>query len=160
MQYSGQYYHNDYGMDPNGYYDPKQSNYYENMGYQHGADYQDVYMPSNNNMQSDSGCENFGYPQYFEAANAHQQHVPNIAPAHPMQHNAMPPTGAGGQNFVHGPQTYHQSINAAAAAAAAAGGTGVVVGPLATMENSNSSSDFNFLSNLANDFAPEYYQLS
>lgn len=29
-----------------------------------------------------------------------------------------------------------------------------------SMENSNSSSDFNFLSNLANDFAPEYYQLS
>ncbi|XP_034487262.1 homeotic protein proboscipedia isoform X4 [Drosophila innubila] len=28
------------------------------------------------------------------------------------------------------------------------------------LENSNSSSDFNFLSNLANDFAPEYYQLS
>lgn len=28
------------------------------------------------------------------------------------------------------------------------------------MDNSNSSSDFNFLSNLANDFAPEYYQLS
>lgn len=29
------------------------------------------------------------------------------------------------------------------------------------MENSNeNSSDFNFLSNLANDFAPEYYQLS
>lgn len=27
-------------------------------------------------------------------------------------------------------------------------------------ENSNSSADFNFLSNLANDFAPEYYQLS
>lgn len=27
-------------------------------------------------------------------------------------------------------------------------------------DNSNSSSDFNFLSNLANDFAPEYYQLS
>ncbi|KAK3907488.1 Homeotic protein proboscipedia [Frankliniella fusca] len=26
-------------------------------------------------------------------------------------------------------------------------------------DNSNSSSDFNFLSNLANDFAPEYYQL-
>lgn len=29
-----------------------------------------------------------------------------------------------------------------------------------TGENSNSSADFNFLSNLANDFAPEYYQLS
>lgn len=28
------------------------------------------------------------------------------------------------------------------------------------VENSNSSSDFNFLSNLANDFVPEYYQLS
>ena len=32
--------------------------------------------------------------------------------------------------------------------------------PQAAAENSNSSSDFNFLSNLANDFAPEYYQLS
>lgn len=31
---------------------------------------------------------------------------------------------------------------------------------LTSAENSNSSSDFNFLSNLANDFAPEYYQLS
>ena len=30
----------------------------------------------------------------------------------------------------------------------------------ASADNSNSSSDFNFLSNLANDFAPEYYQLS
>ncbi|KAI9577271.1 hypothetical protein GQX74_012980 [Glossina fuscipes] len=28
------------------------------------------------------------------------------------------------------------------------------------IENSNSSSDFNFLSNLANEFVPEYYQLS
>ncbi|KAM7360170.1 homeobox proposcipedia isoform 3-T3 [Cochliomyia hominivorax] len=28
------------------------------------------------------------------------------------------------------------------------------------VDNSNSSSDFNFLSNLANDFVPEYYQLS
>ncbi|KAL1132721.1 hypothetical protein AAG570_010673, partial [Ranatra chinensis] len=30
----------------------------------------------------------------------------------------------------------------------------------AQSENSNSSSDFNFLTNLANDFGPEYYQLS
>ncbi|XP_017130902.1 homeotic protein proboscipedia isoform X2 [Drosophila elegans] len=37
-----------------------------------------------------------------------------------------------------------------------AAGTGTAIGGL---ENSNSS-DFNFLSNLANDFAPEYYQLS
>ncbi|XP_063874192.1 neurogenic protein mastermind-like [Scylla paramamosain] len=36
------------------------------------------------------------------------------------------------------------------------GGTG---GSTAPSENSNSS-DFNFLTNLANDFAPEYYQLS
>ncbi|KAH8347348.1 hypothetical protein KR059_009571 [Drosophila kikkawai] len=42
------------------------------------------------------------------------------------------------------------SNNGANAAGAAIGG----------LENSNSSSDFNFLSNLANDFAPEYYQLS
>lgn len=33
-------------------------------------------------------------------------------------------------------------------------------GAIGGLENSNSSSDFNFLSNLANDFAPEYYQLS
>lgn len=39
---------------------------------------------------------------------------------------------------------------------AVAAGGGAIVG----LENSNSSSDFNFLSNLANDFAPEYYQLS
>ncbi|KYN32136.1 Homeotic protein proboscipedia [Trachymyrmex septentrionalis] len=32
--------------------------------------------------------------------------------------------------------------------------------PPPSADNSNSSSDFNFLSNLANDFAPEYYQLS
>lgn len=32
--------------------------------------------------------------------------------------------------------------------------------PTQSVDNSNSSSDFNFLSNLANDFAPEYYQLS
>ncbi|XP_026850488.1 homeotic protein proboscipedia isoform X2 [Drosophila persimilis] len=37
-----------------------------------------------------------------------------------------------------------------------AGGAAAISG----LENSNSSSDFNFLSNLANDFAPEYYQLS
>ncbi|XP_044252199.1 homeotic protein proboscipedia isoform X1 [Drosophila takahashii] len=50
------------------------------------------------------------------------------------------PTGQG-QGFVNNGST--------AAGAAAIGG----------LENSNSS-DFNFLSNLANDFAPEYYQLS
>ncbi|XP_033310750.1 homeotic protein proboscipedia [Bombus bifarius] len=32
--------------------------------------------------------------------------------------------------------------------------------PPQSADNSNSSSDFNFLTNLANDFAPEYYQLS
>lgn len=33
--------------------------------------------------------------------------------------------------------------------------------PMTNMENSNSSSEFNFLSNLANEFStPEYYQLS
>ena len=40
------------------------------------------------------------------------------------------------------------------------GGTNAAVQPQPQADNSNSSSDFNFLSNLANDFAPEYYQLS
>ncbi|XP_053636105.1 homeotic protein proboscipedia [Cherax quadricarinatus] len=39
------------------------------------------------------------------------------------------------------------------------GGGGGTSGSTAPSENSNSS-DFNFLTNLANDFAPEYYQLS
>lgn len=43
---------------------------------------------------------------------------------------------------------YNDQVHAAAAA------------PTPSADNSNSSSDFNFLSNLANDFAPEYYQLS
>jgi len=46
---------------------------------------------------------------------------------------------------------YGEPVHTAAAAAAA---------PPPSADNSNSSSDFNFLSNLANDFAPEYYQLS
>ncbi|KAK0077381.1 hypothetical protein PV325_004020 [Microctonus aethiopoides] len=40
------------------------------------------------------------------------------------------------------------------------GDTTHVTAPIISVDNSNSSSDFNFLSNLANDFAPEYYQLS
>lgn len=46
---------------------------------------------------------------------------------------------------------YGEPVHAASAVAAA---------PPPSADNSNSSSDFNFLSNLANDFAPEYYQLS
>ncbi|KAG7309998.1 hypothetical protein JYU34_004521 [Plutella xylostella] len=45
-------------------------------------------------------------------------------------------------------QQFYEATHAPAAAAAAAGG-----------DNSNSSSDFHFLSNLANDFAPEYYTI-
>lgn len=61
--------------------------------------------------------------------------------------------------FVSGP-TQLQGTPATAAVAA-----GYVSVPSSSslsglVENSNSSSDFNFLSNLANDFAPEYYQLS
>lgn len=38
--------------------------------------------------------------------------------------------------------------------------TGPAANLTGLVDNSNSSSDFNFLSNLANDFVPEYYQLS
>uniref|UniRef100_A0A182J2K9 Uncharacterized protein n=1 Tax=Anopheles atroparvus TaxID=41427 RepID=A0A182J2K9_ANOAO len=53
--------------------------------------------------------------------------------------NCLPPGGASAGN-----QTPQPSSAAA----------------MVSLDNSNSSSDFNFLSNLANDFAPEYYQLS
>lgn len=56
------------------------------------------------------------------------------------------PNNVNNVNSNAGPNVVHPGANAS-------------ISPNAPSENSNSS-DFNFLSNLANDFAPEYYQLS
>lgn len=149
IQYSGQYYHNEYdapSMDPAHYYDAKaQPGYYENMNYHHSAEYQgEPYMAPSANINDN--CETFGYSQYYDGNNVHAANV--VGTNHVSQaHNQLHPHSA---NFVHGPQPYPaQNPNA--------NGNHSIVH---NMENSNSSSDFNFLSNLANDFAPEYYQLS
>ncbi|XP_055587732.1 homeotic protein proboscipedia [Uranotaenia lowii] len=75
----------------------------------------------------------------------HQPHPELLYHHHPLHHHHNPhqSTGSGGAN-AYGPNS---------------GGPNANLVP-ASLENSNSSSDFNFLSNLANDFAPEYYQLS
>lgn len=187
VQYANQYYHSEYdgttpGGDPAAYYDPKgQPNYYENLNYHHG-DYQtaDTYATAavSGGIVPDN-CNNFVYPQYYETGQSQQPHLQPIQ--HQQHGTSSVPTAiaqphhqvsqvqnhhANAQqplNFNHGPQPYSAAV-AALNHTGTVGGAGLLNGNhnnLANhMENSNSSSDFNFLSNLANDFAPEYYQLS
>lgn len=145
------------------YFDPKSQAHYYDMNYHHhqhsGNDYSEMYGP---NAVINENCENFSsFQQYYD----HHQH-PQNHPAQPQQQNMHP----------HPPHHYPAHHIAAAAAAQ----QNLTANPVATAyvhhqqnfasnaqihgntsltENSNSSSDFNFLSNL-NDFAPEYYQLS
>lgn len=154
MQYPQQYYHNEFDLpataDGNGnagYYDPKtQQHYYENVNY-HGPqqEYHEMYLPPGGGGASSGvpagmtaeNCENFAsFQQYYEHQQGHPPHHTQAPQIHP--HATQNVSG-----FIHSQQTYPTAAN--------------VTG---NMDNSNSSSDFNFLSNLANDFAPEYYQLS
>ncbi|XP_033149813.1 homeotic protein proboscipedia isoform X3 [Drosophila busckii] len=139
-------------------------------------------------MENCDGYNNFA-GGYYEAGAAQQAAVPAAHghPHHPhhMQaqghhphlhahHNHNPVAGAATQvvggappppaTHIHLPNA---NVNANFALNGAAGGqaqgfanTGPGAAAISGLENSNSSSDFNFLSNLANDFAPEYYQLS
>ncbi|CAD6994853.1 unnamed protein product [Ceratitis capitata] len=135
----------------------------------------DVYMPPNASAlgvqmeNCDGSYGNFG--NYYENGQPQLQPQPTMPPhhahhhlphPHPHPHSHHLPTGNhmtnGGSNFV---MNGGSTPNAPAYPMAGNGGPGSVAGTnLTGMENSNSSSDFNFLSNLANDFAPEYYQLS
>ena len=176
-----QYYHNDFdasGNDGNaGYFDPKTQSHYYEMNYHHhgggsgnaggggggggagggggggvgsgaGNEYSEMYGP---NTIVNENCENFSsFQQYYEhTQQQHQQqqhqqaHQQSVHPqAHPHYHH---PSQNAHAAYVH----QHNFPNSNPQAHA---------NPNLT-ENSNSSSDFNFLSNL-NDFAPEYYQLS
>jgi hypothetical protein len=135
---------NDSATTGGGYFDPKQQHYYEmNYHHQHGSggnDYSsEMYGP--NNSIINENCENFStFQQYYE----HQQQQQQQHQAHQQQQNMHPhyhvPSGYHQQNFNNSNPQMHAN-NAG------------------NLDNSNSSSDFNFLSNL-NDFAPEYYQLS
>ncbi|XP_058984629.1 homeotic protein proboscipedia isoform X2 [Musca domestica] len=87
--------------------------------------------------------------------------VDGLLDSEPPPPHVQMPTNAVAANFVNPanvPQTAamtqaHHNNNFPQTAGPGGNLTGMV-------ENSNSSSDFNFLSNLANDFVPEYYQLS
>lgn len=148
-----QYYPNEFDVGSDGanpsYFDPKtqQQHYYEmNYHHQHGGvagnDYagNEMYGP---NAIMNENCENFStFQQYYEHHQQQQQQQ-----THQQQQNMHPhyhvPSGYAAshqQNFNNSNPQIHPN-NAG------------------NLDNSNSSSDFNFLSNL-NDFAPEYYQLS
>jgi hypothetical protein len=144
-----QYYPNEFDVGNDsattgGYFDPKQQQHYYEMNYHHqhgsgGNDYNsEMYGP---NSVINENCENFStFQQYYE----HQQQQQQQQQAHQQQQNMHPhyhvPSGYHQQNFNNSNPQMHGN-NAG------------------NLDNSNSSSDFNFLSNL-NDFAPEYYQLS
>lgn len=186
LQYQNQYYHNneyDPGqIDQTAYYEAKsQGHYYDNLNYHPANEYggggggggaphgatthpgDPAYMtpPANNLSES---CDNFGFPQYYEGPPGV---VNSIGGAHP---NVTNNHGSGGipHNHLQNPTGFvHQAVQPSFPNANVPGGLGngapINNNPEANivgMENSNSSSDFNFLSNLANDFAPEYYQLS
>ncbi|KAH8381652.1 hypothetical protein KR093_010280 [Drosophila rubida] len=85
----------------------------------------------------------------------------NTAPGAPVQVVGAPPTAGSHVHIANANANANFVLNGAPGgqlqAFANTAGSGAAISGL---ENSNSSSDFNFLSNLANDFAPEYYQLS
>lgn len=187
---SNQYFANEFGnandMD---YFEPKtassqaQAGYYDmynnsnNNGNEFNSAIDSAYTAPSNGQLPNEHCEHFGYAQYYDGGNQHHHHH-HHPHAHPHSGNAaMPPMqtpqvphqpnhighAANTMNVNH-PQFHHGMANAQSyhAAQQINGGASVTAAhpPNAQMDNSNSSSDFNFLSNLANDFAPEYYQLS
>lgn len=89
------------------------------------------------------------------SASVHQQQQLQTEHATPQQQFSQFPAGNNGF-YEHAASTSASNVGTAVVAAAAMSANSNSM----ASENSNSSSDFNFLSNLANDFAPEYYQLS
>lgn len=172
------------GVDPAVYYNGVDSKnqhsagYYENMSnyHQHHLDYQDGYVTGD-------ACNNFAYPQYFDGTNGggntagvvqgmgqphqtgHHQSTGPVGHSNLAHHSQMAgftgPAGGYPANSHHGqtPTVVNGHVGAVIPSATTAH-LHHQQSSLGALENSNSSSDFNFLSNLANDFAPEYYQLS
>lgn len=178
MQYNAnQYFPNEYGAandvvdTPAAYYEQKaaaaasaQQSYYENMynTSANAAEFHNVnnaaYTAPPNGQLPNEHCDGFMYPQYFEG-NHHEPNVPmqsSQAQAQAQNHNHIVP----GHNSTHQNQHYNHGVGGPHyhVAQPHINGNQHISG--SPMDNSNSSSDFNFLSNIANDFAPEYYQLS
>lgn len=170
-----QYYPNDFEIPGGGdaanssavgYFDPKSQAHYYDMNYHHhgsgnGNDYSEMYGP---NAIVNENCENFAsFQQYYDHHQQQQQQQQQTSQQaqnlhHPNYHSHVV-AAAAQQNmppgaYIHQQQNFppphnHHTTNINAQ----------IHGNANLTENSNSSSDFNFLSNL-NDFAPEYYQLS
>lgn len=173
VQYNAnQYFPNEYGgandldAPAAAYYEQKaasaQQSYYENMyntsGNSSAAEFHTVnnaaYGTPPAGQLPNEHCDGFMYPQYFEGTHS-DSNVPNQssqAPAH--NHHAQ------GHSATHQNQHYNHGVGGPHyhVAQQHINGNQHISG--SPMDNSNSSSDFNFLSNIANDFAPEYYQLS
>lgn len=152
-----QYYPNEFevGNDAanSAFFDPKSQAHYYDMNYHHqhgGNEYAE--LPYGPNAAMNENCENFAsFQQYYEHQQQQQQQQPVVPPphaqqnmhaqAHPHYHHIPQNVPSG---YVHQPNFNNSNPQ---------------VHSNTNLDNSNSSSDFNFLSNL-NDFAPEYYQLS
>lgn len=153
-QYPNQYYHNEYeappiGIESNNFYDSKtQTNYYENVNYypnEYASAAAEAYPPP-----SVDNCDNYAYPQYFESAQ----------PANQMIHATANTTQPIQNNPTHNNHQQPSDANYTQCSPSYSGSNANGNHNIGNLENnSNSSSDFTFLSNLANDFAPEYYQL-
>ncbi|KAG5674035.1 hypothetical protein PVAND_004026 [Polypedilum vanderplanki] len=145
------------GSSGGGYFDQKSQAHYYDMNYHHhsgGNDYSDMYAagPGNAAAIVNENCENFAsFQQYYDHHPQQQQQQQQNMHAHPHHY---PPHHhvAHQQNLTNPIATAYVHHQQNFASNAQIHGTNLT-------ENSNSSSDFNFLSNL-NDFAPEYYQLS
>lgn len=110
---------------------PNKHGYYEGA-YNHNVVHHGETVPNNTNVYNNSTTE------VFPPTNQSSNHVTSVM---------TPPTSVqtdSSDNY----SSFHQFYEATQVQPASVGG-----------ENSNSSSDFHFLSNLANDFAPEYYSI-
>lgn len=164
--YPGQYYCNDYSngasannMLPtetmNNFFDQKQHHqYYDQSYYPHDANPNAQHLgsgppPSHPSFNNGDNCDNYGFQQHYEQNQLHHHHHPNFVSS----------------NQIHGPIANAHMHQGSQNAQHYFGNFEIPHGTSISgthFENSNSSSDFNFLSNIANDFsqAPEYYQLS
>lgn len=172
--YPGQYYSNDYTGNAGANASPADNinNFFEQQK-QHHQYYDQNYYPhdtgtmvpssgqhmtnAHGSFMSTDNCDSYGFhQQHYEQNQMHNTHHHHH---HSLMNNQvqMHPNGVASGNstpIINAQNAQHYFGNFEMPPGATLG-TG-------HFDNSNSSSDFNFLSNIANDFsqAPEYYQLS
>ncbi|XP_063388947.1 homeotic protein proboscipedia [Cydia fagiglandana] len=153
-----------YGKDQVGYghpgYDQAQgypaeamayANSHYGYHYHEGSQHEHPHGYYGSEAQKNSHGNEYAKGGYYEASGVYSGQQPSAAGGAGAQYTAGGAAGAGGEGYAgecgEGYGSFQQFYEATHAAPAGAG------------DNSNSSSDFHFLSNLANDFAPEYYTI-